>query len=121
MSDFLMDPNTNEMVIRNGDLVMARGDAAILQDCMQQLQLYLGEWFLDTTQGIPYRQIILVKNPNLDLVQATLQSRILAVNGVTDLLSFSFNFSGKTRGLSVAFSARTTNGTVIKAQSQVGV
>lgn len=119
MSDLLIDQN-NDVVVSNGDLQIVRSDDAIAQDLQQTMQFWLGEWFLDTSKGIAYRQRILVKNPNLDVVQAELSNAALGVNGVTDLVSFLFGYTPGNRGLSATLEVKTTNGTVIKAQAQIG-
>lgn len=116
-----MNIDTNDLEIINGDLALATGTVAIQQDLQQTLQLFLGEWFLDTSKGLPYLQLILVKNPNLDVIQATLLNAARAVNGVEDIVGFQFDYDAKTRTLSVSMQAKTTTGTVIKAQASIGV
>lgn len=120
MSDFLMDATTNDLVITDGDLSIASGDDAIRQDLQQTLQTFLGEWFLDTTVGVPYKQQILVKNPNMDIVQADLINAASGVAGITQILDFSFDYSATNRSLSVSIEAQTSNGQRIVAQAQVG-
>ena len=118
MSDLLMDmdpasPTYNDLKIVNGDLSLADGDAAIRQRLLLSLQLFLGEWFLDTTKGVPYYQFILVKNPNLDLVEATIKNVILSCPGIVELTDFEFGYNNGLRTLSVNFDAKSTNGTII--------
>lgn len=120
MSDLRMDVDTNDLLIKDGDLSLATATDAIQQDLQQTMQLYLGEWFLDTSKGIPYRQLILVKNPNLDVIQALLVNAARSVNGVTDVTAFKYDYDNKTRTLSVTLTAQTTTGDVIKAQASIG-
>lgn len=121
MSDLLMDPDTNDLVITNGDLSLADGTTAIAQDWQQRLQTWLGEWFLDTSVGVPYKQQILVKNPNFDLIQADLINQTIAVPGIQEVIDFTFNFDSAGRSLSVSISAQDSNGQTITAQASVGV
>lgn len=121
MSDLAMDFDTNDLLIKNGDLSLVTGKDAIQQDLQQTLQLWLGEWFLDTTIGIPYLQFILVKNPNLDVIQSLLLDAAGAVNGVQDIVGFQYNYDSKTRELTVSMQATTTTGDVIKAQASISV
>jgi hypothetical protein len=119
MSDLLMNVQTNDLQITNGDLSLATGTTEIAQNVQQRLQVWLGEWFLNTTIGVPYRQQILVKNPNLDLVQADLISAIVSTPGVTQVLDFSFSYSATNRTLSVQAKIQTSTGQAITIQTQV--
>lgn len=121
MSDLAMDLDTNDLDVVNGDLYLVTGSDAIAQDWQQCLQMWLGEWFLDTTQGIPYRQQILIKNPNIDLVQADLVNASLNVPGITEITSFNYTYDSGNRGLSVTMNATDSNGQTITAQASVSV
>ncbi len=121
MSDLTMDLSTNDLLVTNGDLSLVSGVDAITQDLQQSLQVWAGEWFLDTTVGIPYRQQILVKNPNLDLVQADLVNAALSVPGITEVTSFTFNYDSTNRSITVQIEANTSSGQTITAQTQVSV
>ena len=85
----------------------------------QRLQTWLGEWFLDTTYGIPFKQQILVKNPNLDLVQFDILGAVSATPGVTQLQSFSFNYDNAARSLSVQLVVTDSNGQTITTQATI--
>jgi hypothetical protein len=114
-----MNIETNDLQVTNGDLSLATGDVAIQQDLQQTLQVWLGEWFLDTTQGIAFRQQILVKNPNMDVVQDDIINAALGVTGVTQILNTVFNYSATNRSLSVEVEAQTSTGQTIVAQAQI--
>ena len=120
MSDLFMNLETNDLDIQNNDLYMANGDDAIAQDLQQQLQLWLGEWFLDTTKGVPYKQIILVKNPNLDLVQASLTDTVLNVPGIAQMLDFSITYDPTNRAASVEVEAQSTSGQTLAVSANIG-
>lgn len=119
MKDLALDSN-NDVVLEAGDLTLVTGDDWIRQDIQQQLQFFSGEWFLDTTQGLPYFQYILIKNPNLDIVQALIQDTITGVEGVKELDGFEFGYDPESRQVTISVTARTTNGQVIKPQAQLG-
>lgn len=120
MSDLLMDLDTNDLKIINGDLSIVTGTDAIAQDLQQTLQVWLGEWFLDTTKGIAYRQQILVKNPNMDIVQADLINAAAAVPGVTQILDSSFSYGASNRSLTVSIAVQDSNGQVIQTAATIG-
>lgn len=119
MTDLTMDFSTNDIVIENGDMSLVDGVDAIEQDLQQQLQVWLGEWFLDTTIGIPYRQQILVKNPNLDIVQAILVNAAVNVPGVQVINETEFAYEPTNRVLDVQMQGQTSNGQTIVAQTTI--
>jgi len=63
-------------------IVILRGVPAIAQRLRVRLQFFLAEWFLDKRQGIPYFQVVLVKNPDLGLIQSVFRRAILGTPGV---------------------------------------
>lgn len=120
MSDLTMDIATNDLLVTNGDLSLVTGDDAIEQDLQQTLQVWLGEWFLDNTVGIPYRQQILVKNPNMDLVQADLINAATNVSGVIQVLDISFDYSPNGRSLLLEVSVQVSSGETVTASANIG-
>lgn len=117
--DLAMDFDTNDVVIVNGDLAGASGQVAIQQDIQQALQMWLGEWFLDTTQGVPYKQYILVKNPNLDLAQAALLRTIQLRPGVVQVIDFQFNYDPVNRAVAVSTEVQITNGQILTVNASI--
>ena len=120
MSDIQMDLDTNDLLLLGGDIQIVRGSDAINQDLQQTLQVWLGEWFLDTTVGIPFKQQILVKNPNLDVIQATLLDAAQNVPGVSEIDDFQFAYDSTSRSLAVSITVKTTNGQTLTASANVG-
>jgi hypothetical protein len=80
---------------------------AVAQLISQNLKLWQGEWFLDITAGTPWNQSILGKSKNPD---AYIKQAILSVQGVTSLASYSSNYSGVTRALTVSGTVNTLYG-----------
>lgn len=102
-----------DLLIVNGDLVITPTTLdAIQQHILQRLRMYLGEWFLDNTIGLPFYQQILVKNPNQGNIDALFRNQILGTPGVISLNSYSFEPDFVTRVLRLTFSAQTTSGPV---------
>lgn len=79
---------------------------AVAQAVLTRLKLWLGEWFIDTTDGTPYlTQVLgtrLGKAPD-----AAIKSRILGTPGVTQLISYNSSFTGSTRVLTVTALVQT--------------
>lgn len=87
----------------NGDyqlgVFLQNNPAAVAQAVQTRLGLWMGEWFLDTTDGTPWLQGILGHNTNYDL---EIQKRILSTPGVTEIVSYS---SAETSGRQLAVTA----------------
>mgnify|MGYP003403386539 CR=1 FL=1 len=111
-SDILLDTNSHDLDTSGYTLHLSDGLAATAQRIKIRLKFFLGEWFLDTAQGVPYYEDILVKNPDLNIVKADLQKQILTTPEVKELLSFDLALNNQTRTLNVTFSALTTSGLV---------
>lgn len=108
--DLKVDFLNRRLVVEEGALVFVTGAEAILQDVWLALGLFEGEWFLDLTVGFPYFRLVLVKNPNLDLIRAAYRDKILSRAGVKGLTSLDLTFNRANRALSVAFRLSTDVG-----------
>lgn len=102
--------NSGELVFENGDLVLLDADEAIAQSLRISLRMFLGEWFLNTDEGIPYIQSIFTKAPRISIITTVLRRAILAVPGVEEIKTFDVQFNAAARQLSVSFDARITDG-----------
>ena len=115
--DLSLDLTNNDLKIFNNDLVLTsdidpNGQNPILQDILQRMRLFLGEWFLDNTKGVPYFQQIFVKNPDMSKIEAIFIELILSTSGVDSLIDYSFSSNSSTRRFEISFSAQTTKGVV---------
>lgn len=106
------DPNLNDLLIENNDLVLVDAKEAIVQHILQRLRTFLGEWFLDTTIGVPYFQQILIKNPDKAKIQALLLDVIRNTPGVDTLSNYAFGIDTASRVFNVSFRATTTSGII---------
>lgn len=82
---------------------------AVAQAISTRLKLWLGEWFVDQTDGTPWLTQILgpraTRNPD-----AAIKQRILGTPGVTSIASYSSSFSGAARSLTVNVTVNTLYG-----------
>lgn len=102
---------TGDFAIVNGDLVLTSGLDAIRQSLMIRLEFFQGEWFLDITAGLPYLQEILgVKNPNPNVLDAVFRKAILATPGITSINTLTITLDRATRRATVALSVNTDLG-----------
>lgn len=86
------------------------GADRIAQQVKVTLLAFMGEWFLDTTFGVPYLEDILVKAPDRASIEGILRARIRAVPGVERVRTLDLQIERQQRFLRVAFDADTTAG-----------
>lgn len=82
---------------------------AVAQAVQTGLRLFQGEWFLDTSAGVPWRQSILGKYAQ-NAYDAILKAQILNTQGVQALDSYTSSIDPTTRGLSVTATINTIYG-----------
>jgi len=109
-TDLALDTTTGDLDLQNGDLYLIEGLDAIRQHLRQRLSFGLAEWFLEITRGVPYIRDILVKNPNLAVVEGIFRTTILDTPGVIELNRLDFGYDPVNRKLSVGFDSNTING-----------
>ena len=111
-----LDPNSptyNDLKFTaSRDLVTVDRAAGIKQDILTAIRVYLGEWFLDTSVGVPYYQTVFVKNPDQALVNAAFLGAIATVPGVTAVKSLTVTQDAPNRAPTLAFTVETLSGTV---------
>lgn len=97
-----IDQVTNDLYLTaDGNLALATDALAVGQHARQRLSTFEGEWFLDTTAGVPWLTKILGKGYDPALAEAVVKASILGTDGVTEITSFSVSFGRETRGLTI--------------------
>lgn len=109
MSSFLLT-TAGDLELSNNELKLTEGVDAIRQHLVEKFRLYLGEYFLDTSVGVPWFQEILIKAPSFTVVQERLKAVILSTPGVLGLTRFAFDFNAVTREAALDFQALVTDG-----------
>ena len=113
--DLALDPNLWDLMLANADLALVSDGASIAQHIKQRLQLFQGEWFLVPTDGVPYFQVVLVKNPDPAVLRQTFSDTITQTPGVSRLVTLSMSYDLPSRTLNVAYQAQTDSGQLIAA------
>ena len=111
MSQLLQD-STGDLVFTNNQLTFVDGADQVKQSIIQRFRTFAGEWFLDTSLGIPYFQNVLVKNPNLTLIESYFKNELWAVPGVLSIITFSLNFDPVARTISISCSVQSSAGPI---------
>lgn len=109
MIDIKLD-TTHDVDLSTGTVQLVEGNDAIAQRLKIRLRFFLGEWFLDAREGIPYYQKILGKKRSKTVIDSIFKRVILETPGVAKLDSFTQEYDGVTRGMSISFVAVAENG-----------
>lgn len=112
MSDIRLDPLTGDIDLSTARLVLVENREAVRQQLALRLSLRLGEWFLDTTAGIDWFNLVYVRGPNLGVISALFRERILSTPGVIRLESFTLAFTNSTGAMRLDFVAISPDGPV---------
>ncbi len=99
------------------DLALLAGPAFVKMKISQRLKFFLGEWFLNVLEGVPFYAVVLVKNPDLDLVRSLYRRVILSVQEVASVTNLTLYFDGDSRRLSVAFDAQLVTGGILAVRA----
>lgn len=118
MKDFALDPQSNTF-LRSGVGLRYTLDRAeyLAQKIRCTLSMFLGEWYLNITLGIPYLHATESKGTNRMYLESTIKAKIVSVSGIKKLLSFIPVYDGVGRVLSISFIAQADDGTVIEGNT----
>lgn len=114
--DLAMDVSTSDLIVQGGDLMIVDNAERVAQQVLITLREWLGEWFLKTSDGIPYLEYILVKNPNEAHIRQILTQAIESVEGVKDVMELEFAFNHVLRTLAVAYEIDTDYGLITRKE-----
>ncbi|WP_029329656.1 hypothetical protein [Komagataeibacter oboediens] len=100
----------------SGDMVFGHGSedyyyntpAGVGQLVLTRLKLWLGEWFLDTSDGTPWTTKVL-GNRTTSTYDAVIRARILGTPGVSSISSYSSTLNN--RKLTISATIQTEYGT----------
>lgn len=112
--DFKLGPDW-DIVWRNGPLRKEETTQPLTETVSQRLKIrlltFMGEWFLDTTYGVPYWQRLLgIKQRSKAAIDLILQQQILEESGVKEIVSFNSTFQN--RQYSLSFSVKVVTGEI---------
>ena len=108
LNDIYLDPQ--------GNLAIAVGLTAILQNCEHAARAVLGEMVLEVDRGIPYFETVWAGNPQISQFDAALRRALLAVEGVIEVVNLSTtpedNQLNYTALIRTTFGEGTASGTI---------
>lgn len=108
--DLALHEDTHDLYFEDGQIATVDGPKLFAQQLRVRLRRQLGEWDWDLEKGIPYREEILVRNPDVAVVSAHFQSEILGTPGAIRLESFELEFADQ--AMTLEFEVVTEYGTI---------
>lgn len=114
--DLAMDMATGDLVLHDGDVLLIDNAERVAQQILITLRFWLGEWFLDTKDGIPYLEYVLVKSPNLLHIRQIFTEAMEKVDGVKRVEEMNFVFDVKNRSLHVDYEVSTDYGLITRRE-----
>lgn len=108
--DLLLDPVTNDLVFVNGVTTVTHSQSEIVTQRLKiTLYTFLGEWFLDTSIGVPYFQQIFGKVRSKSAIDVVFQNIISADEGVLEIREFTSTLSNSDRGYTMTFKVKVAD------------
>ena len=114
--DIGLDVKTWDIALQNNDFILIDNAERISQQIKISLQFWLGEWFLNSTLGVPYLERICVKAPNIQHIRQIFRNTIQNVNGVTSVNALDLTVDAAKRVLTVSYTATTTDGVITRKE-----
>jgi len=117
MRSLAVDPHGNNFLRNNRQLRHTESRLEYLQQKVRTaLSLFLGEWFLDVSLGIPYIPTTDNRSAHRTLIESRAQTKIMAINGIRRLHRFATEFDSRNRTFSVSFVAETDAGEMLEME-----
>lgn len=101
-----------DLDLKNGQPYFIDGPDYIRQKLSTRFRFFLGEWFLNQLEGVPYYRDVFVANPNTDVIASLFKRVILTCPGVLSLNSYTMSFDESARSATFSFQAVVEGGVV---------
>ncbi len=98
-----------DLALENGNFVLIDGSELVRQSILSRFRFFLGEWFLDVREGVPYFRDILVKSPDRDIVRSVFRQVLADTPGVLNILSFEILYDAQARTIRFSFEVQSTD------------
>lgn len=95
------------------EVTLVTDDEAVAQHLMIRLRHFLGEWELNTLEGIPFFRDVFIKAPNLGLVRDIFRHAIIHTTGITSVEEISIDVNAGTRQAAISFRCTFDSGAVL--------
>lgn len=105
-----LETEDRDFALFEGNLVLVRDARAIAQKVENRFRFFLGEWFLDLREGIPYFTEVLIKGPDVRVIRQLFLKVVTSTPGMADVTSFNMSYDPSTRTLFYQWEGLTDSG-----------
>ncbi len=113
MSTFAQETD-QDLTLVEGQLVLVENVAeAAAIELNNKFRFVKGEYFLDIRQGVPYFDVVFVKNPDILIIRELFRKIILSARGITSVIDIQTSLDRQTRKLSFSFRTRAADGQIV--------
>lgn len=102
--DIMLDTEGDIFFTEEGDFLMKE---SVAQQIRIKVLWFAGEWRWDPDLGLPYREDLLIKNPNIASFENELRKAIFDVTEVVKVEDLSVVFDRKNRNALIKYTALT--------------
>jgi hypothetical protein len=100
--DFALHPETWDIYTdESNDWVTVEDADEVVQRVAVALKTHRGEWLFDTDLGLPYREEIMVRNPDLERITGLVRALIISIEDVTSITQLQLDYNGSARTMRV--------------------
>jgi Tol biopolymer transport system component len=111
MKSIAIDPQTGDFIRENGRMRYTDSDLEFMAQVVKhELSLFLGEWFMDTSKGIPYIPKENRKSQHRAVLESALRSKLTKIKGIKKVISFIPEYDKSQRLYTVRFVVQTDQG-----------
>ena len=107
--DFLLDSKGDLYISPDGDIELRN---SVAQKIRIKLLWFAGEWKWNKEEGMPYRENLLVKNPDTDYFEGLIRQKIFEVDEITEVKNVVVTYDARTRSAVIKYTALTDYETI---------
>lgn len=115
-TDIKLDPLTHDIDLTSGGEMFTDNASVVAQRVKIAILLKRGEWFRNTSEGIPYYQEFFKRKNNKQAVDSFMVTYIGQVEDVARVVDYRSTLDVVTRALNITVSVETYNGNIVEIQ-----
>jgi len=115
MKSLALQPQGNKFIRENNRFIFTRTNLDFLaHKARSVISIFLGEWFLDESLGIPYIPKDDIKTAHRAMLENALKTKITAIEGIKKITYFYSSLDSGARILYIEFVAETEAGEILE-------
>jgi hypothetical protein len=113
--DIYLDSTNKDIEVQNLDLRLTTTQTEFIAQKIETVLLtFLREWWLNRTLGLPWFESILIKNPNIDLVNSLIQNEVLEIEEVIEIVDYENTYENDIRKMTISMAVKGSTGEIIE-------